>query len=523
MQSQHISPPSMLQALTRILSPTGFPYGSNWELFKDAHFGRDSLEVAEDLLRYRPEIARAVIMRLASLQGTAVDPASEEEPGRIHHEYRALVIDGHPIARESRRIFYQLAALWNPDSTREELQKLPELTYYGTIDATPLYVRLVGAYCSIYGTDVLRERYRPRRWDGNGPLPCIEDSVRRAVDWVARRIRSSDLGLLEFQRTSRHGARFQAWKDGHISYLHPDGTLANYKAPIASIEVQGLAYDALSAALAILTDAPRETQESWTALRDFLQRQTLDLFWMPEERFFAMAIDRDPRTGLARQMRLVSSNAGALLDSGIFDTVSTSHRQLFVSSVVDKIYNCDFLTPVGVRTSSLVHAAIPGYAAYQGSHTVWHKETYDIAKGMRRQGYPRLAADLENRLLNAVNVAGPREFLYVTADNRVDYHPSGTRSEGAEEIVGTNVPENDQAWTVSAALAIKYRRGSRMREVETTAEARELENRKLREVSPVHLYRTAPEIEEAYRTGDRFWINRSAAADNEGNYRDPWR
>src|SRR5437868_2294129 len=82
--------PSMLRALERVLSPSGFPYGSTGDLFRDAHFGRDAVEVAEDLLACRPDIARAVIERLAELQGTSVNALTEEEPGKIHHEYRAL-------------------------------------------------------------------------------------------------------------------------------------------------------------------------------------------------------------------------------------------------------------------------------------------------------------------------------------------------------------------------------------------------------------------------------------------------
>src|SRR5205085_2154207 len=105
-----------------------------------AHFGRDALEVAEDLLAYRPEIARAVIMRLAALQGTAASPDTEEEPGKIHHEHRALEIDGRVIGDGSRRIFRHLAEAWKLAGTPEELDALTEMTYYGTIDATPLYV-----------------------------------------------------------------------------------------------------------------------------------------------------------------------------------------------------------------------------------------------------------------------------------------------------------------------------------------------------------------------------------------------
>jgi glycogen debranching enzyme len=513
--------PSLLKALDRVVSRAGYPYGSNCLLFREAQFGRDALEVAEDLLEMRPAIARAVIKRLAALQGTLVDPRSEEEPGKIHHEHRALVMEGQPVSQESAAICRRLIQQWELNQRETELGPLQELTTYMTVDATPLYVRLVSEFCQRYGGDILQEEYTPRRWTEGSSKPTVRDSVGKAVDWITARIERSDIGLLEFQRMTPRGHLFQAWKDGGSSYLHPDGSYCNYNAPIASIEVQGLAYDALRAAPSLLGGVSEEQRQRWTALAERVQQTVIRLFWMPDERYFAMAIDRDPRTGGARQMKLISSNPGAVLDSGLFDLPDLQRRQGYVAAIVERIYSGEFLTPVGIRCSSLIHEHLLNYPAYQSSHTVWHKETYDIAKGFRRQGFPKLARDLENRLLNAINVTGgATEFLYVLSDNRVDYDPlKRVAREDAEEIVATNVPENDQAWSISAGLAVKWRRGRRQPPRPLSiAWGSELEDELLSTIAPAKLLCTVNDIEQAFPTNYSFRINTRKGWEREGTY-----
>lgn len=486
----------MLLALERVLSPTGFPYASGFHLFKDAHFGRDSLEVAEDLLEVRPDIALTVIHRLADLQGIATDRLTEEEPGKIHHEYRALTLDGKPVDAESRAIFRSLAQHWRLADSPEALDALTEQIYYGTVDATPLYVRLVARYCAVRGKAILDAECNPR--NGGKPI-TIRESVRRAVEWIVGAIEGSDLGLLEFRRMNPKGHRFQAWKDGTTSYLHTDGTFANYNGPIASIEVQGLAYDALMAAPALLDDDVPVEGDRLQHLGDGLREAVLKHFWMPDEQYFAMALDREPDTGAVRQIRTITSNPAALLDSGIFDRMPGSERERVVGAIVRRIYGDEFLTPVGVRCTSLRHQDMLDYAAYQSSHTVWHKETYDIAKGLRDQGFPNLAGDLETRLLNAINLtAAATEFLYVLPDGCADLDPfDGQPGTDSEEIFGTNIPENDQAWSISAALAIKWRRGHGKDEGWSSGWQRAIEDEKRRTIPPVPILRSLRDIEDA--------------------------
>jgi glycogen debranching enzyme len=358
------------------------------------------------------------------------------------------------------------------------------------------------------GRSLLDERYTPRR-AGSGAVATVRESVRLAVQWIVRALEASDTGLLEFQRMTRRGHRFQAWKDGTTSYLHTDGTFANYNGPIASIEVQGLAYDALVAAPLLLDDSTPTQRERWVTLSQRLRDAVMELFWMPEERYFAMALDRDPTSGALRQIRTLTSNPGALLDSGIFDTLPEGDRERAVGAIVERIYSEEFLAPAGVRCNSLAHLSLLDYMAYQSSYTVWHKETHDIACGLRRQGFPALARDLEARLLNAVNlVGGATEFLYVMPDGRVDWDPFGRRARtGAEEIYGTNVPENDQAWSISAALAIKWRRGHGLDGGVATGWQRGIEERKERTVRAVPVLRTFSDIKRELEGAEALTLN----------------
>jgi glycogen debranching enzyme len=442
-------------------------------------------------------MARAVILRLAELQGTEDDPRCGEEPGKIHHEYRALIMHGRPIGDESLAIFRQLAREWHMAETDAALDALTELTAYYTIDATPLYVRLVGRFCALYGNDILDDRYTPHG-STSGETFTIRHAVAAAAAWVCGQLEASPLGLLEWYRRRPWEHRFQAWKDGGTSYLHPDGTFANFNGPMASIEVQGLARDALLVALALPLGAEAPDAARLLALAGSIQRRTLELFWMPEQQYFAMALDRDPNTGDARQVRLLTSNAAAVLDSCIMDGLAPSERDTYVLPIVERIFGDEFLTGVGIRCTSLVHMHLQNYPAYQSSYTVWHKETYDVAKGLRRQGFPHLAAELERRLLYVINVAGPREFIYVLPDGRFGPIPRGSGTETIK-IRSTNIPENEQAWTIAAGLAAKSRLGAR-HPVPLPAPG-DLERQLLNHAGRTPLLRTVAEVVRARNPG----------------------
>jgi len=505
-------PPSELQALERLHAAGGGLYGSAGELFSDAVFGRDSVEAAEDLLHLRPDIAAEVILTLGRLQGT-VDAApgphsNEEQVGKIHHEHRSLFVASRRISPRSQELLEMLSAMWG--GTPEAL------TYYGSVDATPLYVRLIGRFCAAYGTGILDHPLlnRDRR------ETTVRDSLEAAVDWVTRQLEASPLGLLEFCRTNPRGIPFQAWKDSGTSYIHSDGRVADYMQPIASVEVQGYAYDALRVAARLLP----EQAERCLHLAEGLWRGLVERFWMQDQGYFAMGLDRDPQ-GRPRQIESRSSNAALLLSSTVFDDLPD--RQGYIEGLVRNVYSPNFVTDVGVRCRSLAEDDLVDFQDYHGTWANWQKDGYDVAYGLERQHFVRLAEQLYVRLLNGVNVAGaPVEFLYVSPDQQVhyDFADRDLVSAHPRQIHGTNRPEPMQTWTVTAMLAIKSRQspsrwaGPRPRLVERGGEGGwigDLEVDLLATLPVIKPLRKAEEREAVYARRGDFILNPSFGVERD--------
>jgi glycogen debranching enzyme len=468
-------------------------YASAGDLYANAVFGRDSVEVAEDLLAPCPDLAHDVILTLGRLQGIVDAPpgpdCSEEEPGRIHHEHRELEIDGVRVSARSRELLEHLSAIWGGDGR--------SMTYYGSVDATPLYVRLVAAYAGRCGPGILDEPLLDRA----GRTVTVRDCVLRAMEWLERRIARSAQGLVEFQRQNPRGIPYQVWKDSGTSYVHRDGRLASWEGPVAAVEVQGYTYDALLGAAGLLGGAEPELAARWRREASALRTRVLERFWMPGEAYFAMGLDRDA-AGTPTLVDSVASNGALLLDTAIFDGLPDAER--YLGGVVTRVCGPEFLTEVGVRCRSLAEDGLIDFQDYHGTWAVWAKEASDVARGLERQGFPRLAEQVRARLLNGVNVAGEHaEFLYVSPDGRVHYDFRGRAGHGPNptQIVGTNVPDQAQAWTVSAALAIKLR-ASPAREG-AAGWRRELEDAVLDAMPRAGRLRTGPELETAFaRRGD---------------------
>ena len=437
-------PPSAFADLEKVRASDGRGlYGSAGDLYADAIFGRDSIECADDLLHLRADLAREVILCLARLQGTVDAPvgrhSNEEEVGKIHHEHRSLYVGGRRISKRSQQLLELLSSMWGGDGQT--------LTYYGSADATPLYVRLVCRYCDLYGEELLEQTLVDR----SGRTVSLCDSVLAALGWIVAKIERSDLGLLEYvRRNVPHGHPFQAWKDSGTGYIHRDGTIADYTQPVAIVEIQGYAYDALTGAARLLG------RGEWADLAQSLRRQTLRHLWMEADGYFAMGTDRD-RNGGPRQIDSIASNGALLLDSTLFDGLPDA--QLYVEGITRRISAPEFVTDVGIRCRSVAEDGLVDFQDYHGSWTNWQKDGYKVARGLARQGFRRLARQLEIRLLNGVNVAGANvEFLYVSPDGRVHYDfRDSSVGDHPQPILGTNRPEPVQAWTVTAMIGIKSR------------------------------------------------------------------
>ncbi len=357
------TPARLFRSLTALITPMGVQ-ASGDDLYRGAIFGRDSLRVALDLLPWFPELAETVIFSLAHYQSAGADTVADSYgPGQIPHEIRTRFIGPRKAGPRQEVILQELESKWGGSESL--------LVYYGSVDATPQFVRLLTAYCRLHGSAILGETLR--RVDGIEWT--VRDSLLAAMKWLEREIGQNDQPLLGFQRTNTiYGHRWQILQDGTTSIIHTDGHIANADARIETIGLQGLAYDALVEAAALFAHDAPESAARWKALAAGLQAATLDLFWMEDERCLAMGLDRDPATGARRQVRTLSAMPTELLETGIFDGLPEGDRAHYVSGIVRMAHGPDFLTAAGIRSRGLRHldlfalSRLPRCAHLLGGH-----------------------------------------------------------------------------------------------------------------------------------------------------------
>lgn len=417
-------------------------YASMGPNFTYAIFGRDSIEVAEHLLNSHKQLVRNIIFTLARLQGVKNDAISEEEPGKIHHEYRSRIFNGEQISEASLAVMHRLQHWWGAIGA-------DELVYYGSYDATPMYIKLVCEYAEQYGNDILNETYIAR----DGHSRTILDCLQAASQWLTTKILASPWDLLEYKRINPDGILNQVWKDSDTSYLHLDGRPANAEAGIAAVELQAYAYDAL---ILLAQHEIPETAERHRAVAKNLQHATIQQLWMPDRQFFAQGLDRN-KAGESRQIKTLTSNVGLLLQSRLLQDLPAHQRKLYVESIVTTICGPEFVTEAGIRCRALQHKHIPGFVDYHGTDAVWPKETFNIARGLATHGFTSLAQQLNNRILRSVTMAGDfYELFYVEDSGEVwfDHKASVehfTRKSPAHHLA---IPEPGQAWVISSVIHI---------------------------------------------------------------------
>jgi glycogen debranching enzyme len=324
--------------------------GAPWFM---ALFGRDSLLSSYMSLIVDPALAVGVAQTLARLQGVREDAATEEEPGRILHEVRfgstgGTDMDGGHI-------------------------------YYGTADATPLFVMLVGEL----------GRWGVQRHVVDALLPHVD----RALEWIDRFGDRDGDGYVEYERLNPHGLANQGWKDSWDGISALDGTLA--APPIALAEVQGYVYAAYLARAGLATErgdvrTARRYEERATALRTGFNRD----FWLADRGWYAVALD-----GAKKPVDALASNMGHCLWSGIVD-------EAHARSVAAHLTSTEMLSGWGLRTLATNMGRYNPLSYHNGS--VWPHDSAIAAAGLMRYGFVEAASTIIEALLDAATVNGDR-------------------------------------------------------------------------------------------------------------------
>jgi glycogen debranching enzyme len=307
-------------------------------------FGRDTLITCLQTLLFGPELAQNALAVLAALQATEDDPDADAEPGKIVHEVR------HGKGAEA----------WFP-------------RYYGTVDATPLYLILLSEVW---------------RWTDDAALVRdLREPALQALAWIDEHGDADGDGFVEYERRSPRGLRNQSWKDSGTSQLFHDGTQA--EPPIAPCEVQGYVYDAKVRAAELAREVWRERElaERLEGEAEELRTRFDEAFWCEERGgFYALALDADKR-----RVDSLTSNMGHLLWSGIVP-------QERADAVVDGLMGEELWSGWGVRTMSAADGGYNPLTYHNG--TVWPHDNSLVAWGLARYGRWAEAQRIVRRMLN---------------------------------------------------------------------------------------------------------------------------
>ena len=355
-----------------------------------ALFGRDSLVISLQAAIVHPEFAQGALRVLAKWQATERDDYRDAEPGKIHHELR-----------------------------RGELahfKLIPHTPYYGTADATPLYLITLHSAWMATGDRAMLSEYM--------------DTAERCLAWIDDYGDRDGDGFQEYQTRSPVGYENQGWKDSGEAVIYPDGSCV--KGPKALCELQGYVYDAwLRMAQVYDTLGKKDRAATLRAKAKALFKKFNAAFWCEEAGYYAFALDGDKK-----QVLSIASNPGQCLWSGIVPP-DRARR------VADRLMQPDMWSGWGIRTLSAKHKSFNPHHYQIGA--VWPHDNGFIAQGMKRYGFHDKACRIAKAITLAAN--------FFEMDQVPELYAGTTRDPGSFPVqyLGANVP---QGWAAGAMFSL---------------------------------------------------------------------
>ncbi len=363
---------SLLRELDTLRDPRGF-INAGLPRFNRL-FGRDSLITAWQLLEIDPSVCRKTLQILAKLQGDESDPIREEEPGKILHE--------------------------TDDKPHPERPKTLPFPYYGSVDATPLFIIIAAFYFEKTGDKALIRGLWPH--------------LRAAAKWIINWGDIDNDGFVEYARKGK-GLLHQGWKDGTRDHL-------KIEPPVAIVEEQGYAYLALKKMITLARIAGAGSnlydRKANQLKKDFNRR-----FWIEREQFFALALD-----GNKKQRRAITSNPGHLLFTGIAE-------KRHLDPLIRRLFAPDLWTPFGIRTLSTNDPDFDPRGYHLGA--IWPHDNWIIAQGLAKVGAQAKYQQVQDAITNAYKELGYIPEFYGYANGKLIQVPSAC---------------HPQAWATAAVL-----------------------------------------------------------------------
>ena len=352
-------------------------------------FGRDQCVTALETLPFMPDLSRDLLKVLAAYQGKKHDSFTEEEEGRIMHELRL--------------------------GEMAQLREIAFVPYYGTVDATPLWLMLLSRYVDATGDLDLARSLWP--------------NVEAALSYLDKSANKND-GFLYYGGKDGAALSNQGWKDSADSVMHKNGDLAS--APIALCEVQGYMYDALCGAASMAEKLGKKDMAAALLKKSAkVKDQFKTSFWSDTEHFVALALD-----GTGKPCQVVSSNPGHLLSTGIID-------DSMAASICDRLMQDDMFSGWGIRTLSTKEKRYNPLSYHNGS--VWPHDNAIIAEGLAARG----RADSASRVLESLV-----ESAQGASDDRLPELFCGFPRSDYDTPVPYAVSCVPQAWAAGSLLQI---------------------------------------------------------------------